>query len=565
MFLQRLRLIFPALALVSSTLFPCALYAQQTSDIDTAPVLDDGVKIQEGTPPASLDVSSSIEELSSDRRIQIDENNTKITIKCNVPDAEVFINGQFEGNTTLTLNGLPEGRYNLRIEKRGYEPRRYRIQVRRGQEETFYIELRKYSGLVTFYADPADAEIYIDGNRTFLTTLPVEEGRHTIEARKFGYTSKSAQIFIFKNTYQIISFTLPEAPFSMSDLKANRSAFNPELPGGLGKIEFTFQVTNRETGIFEITDQEGINIISNTLPVFTTWKQSVSWNGIMSDGKSAGDGIYTAKVTAGAQSLSQKFQVTRSIRMPFATITASGSGIGTLPAAFSYPKDTLALGINGGAVFAEKGKAFYGAPVNMSIAYTPLDFMEISAKGGIIAGHEGYSGTISGAAKFSFSHKGEACDFDWGFLLRAGGASKKPYEPYGADNGAGAGGGLILGIDSSRIYLGLSSEITYKTSTYETEDGHADSVWRNGLALQIKGERFAVGILGAINSSFGRTGLENDERTSNSPEWLRAIDSGFDISIRPFNQAVFINLRADIQIFNEQKYFKAEAGISTLF
>lgn len=564
MFLQRLRRFLPVLLIISSPFALCNLHAQQTEDTDVAPVLDDGVKIEDGIPPANLDVASSIEELQSEKKIQIDEEKTKITIRSNVPDAEVFINGQFEGNTTLILNGLPEGRYNLRVEKRGYEPRRYRIHVRRGEEETFYIELRKYSGLVTFNAEPSDAQIYIDGNRIYFATVPVEEGRHTIEARKFGYTSKFAQIFVFRNTYQIISFTLPQAPFSMSGLKANRSAFNPDLPGRLGRIDFTFQVTNKETGTFEITDQDGNAVTQNTLPEFNTWKQNVIWNGITSKGTAAADGIYTAKVTAGGQSLSHAFQVDRSIRLPFATITPSGSGIGVLPAAFSYPKDTLSIGINGGAAFAEKGKTFYGAPLSFNLSYTPLEFMEISAKCGLIAGHDGYSGTINGAAKFSFAQKGEDCDFDWGFLLRAGGASKKPYEPYGADNGAGVGGGIVMGIDSKSMYLGLSSELTYKTSTYATKDSRADSVWRNGLALQIKGGRFAAGLFGAINSSFGQTGLDNDDRTSDSAKWIRAIDGGFDISMQPFRSAVFISLRGSIQIFKEQKYFKAEAGISTL-
>ena len=65
--------------------------------------------------------------LKSERKSAIASEATKITIKTNVPNSEIFINGNFEGYSTLTLTNLPEGKYNLKVEKKGYRPKRYRI------------------------------------------------------------------------------------------------------------------------------------------------------------------------------------------------------------------------------------------------------------------------------------------------------------------------------------------------------------------------------------------------------------------------------------------------------
>jgi len=39
------------------------------------------------------------------------------TIKTNVSDAYVYLNGNFQGKTPITILNLAEGRYQLRIEK----------------------------------------------------------------------------------------------------------------------------------------------------------------------------------------------------------------------------------------------------------------------------------------------------------------------------------------------------------------------------------------------------------------------------------------------------------------
>ena len=151
---------------------------------------------------------------------------------------------------------------------------------------------------------------------------------------------------------------------------------------------------------------------------------------------------------------------------------------------------------------------------------------------------------------------------DFGFLIRAGGAKNKPFEPYGADNGCGLGGGLVFGLDFNNFYAGISSEFTFATSTFNTKNDNYDKVLRNGICFQLKGQSVSFAIYSALNSSFGTTALENDSRSSNSIEFLRAVDVGFDFQIAL--NSLNLNLRSNAQIFENQTYLKTEAGISML-
>ena len=121
---------------------------------------------QNSMPAANLDTEGEPQILKSEKIQIIKNNRTKITIRSNVNNAAVFLNGQFEGNTDLTINDLPAGRYSLRLEKQGYEPKRYIINVRGGQEETFYVELTKYEGYVTFNSTPENCQISVEDRKS---------------------------------------------------------------------------------------------------------------------------------------------------------------------------------------------------------------------------------------------------------------------------------------------------------------------------------------------------------------------------------------------------------------
>ena len=82
-------------------------------------------------------------ELEAESRDAFDKQSSQITVKANVAKAAVFLNDIFQGVTNLTLTGLREGTYKLRVEKDGFVAENHVIQVESGESLTFFVELRQ--------------------------------------------------------------------------------------------------------------------------------------------------------------------------------------------------------------------------------------------------------------------------------------------------------------------------------------------------------------------------------------------------------------------------------------
>ena len=528
---------------------------------------------QNSMPAANLDAEGEPQILKSEKIQIIKNNKTKITIRSNVNNAAVFLNGQFEGNTDLTINDLPAGRYSLRLEKQGYEPKRYIINVRGGQEETFYVELTKYEGYVTFNSTPENCQISVDGTTISSQTVLLQEGEHTVSARCFGYKEEKQTIYVFRHTYQVVSFKLEEAPFNILNLKTSRSAFNPSLKGTGGRIKFTFYATNRGTATVTIQDRMSNTVGSFELAEFTTWNQSVTWDGRDSRGLICGDGVYTVSVDSGDKHLEQTFTIDSTIKLPSVTLTPGGSGIGSLPQAFRLPESTCILELSGGAVLADidgtvplyredSEGTFYASPLSLGLLYCPLEFLELSFKGALLLGYPKTPGLITGAAKFAFRNRIADGDLDFGFTLRAGRTGAGTWEPYGADTGNGLSIGGLLGWDAGIIYTGFSSEAVWY-STAGTDNEGSDFVWKNGLALQLNTQAVSAGLWGALNSSFGNSRRLNDLRDKN--DWTRAVEAGLDLHIKPFEASFMFNAGVSTLLFEKAEYLKITAGVTVIF
>lgn len=560
------------MGLRSFTVISCLLFVSVSSihpQQETAESLPAGITAEQNSSSWQGNFSSSQTEIFSEhldyeRKNLLPEEKTKIIIKSNVPNAEVFLNGNFEGNTNLTLNNLTPGRYRLRVEKSGYRPKYYRIDIAKGEERTFYIELEKYTGTVTFVTAQEDTAIYADHSQITGNSAILDEGTHTIQAKKFGWKTETASIYVPRNSFQVVTVNLTKADFSISGFRPSKNRFNPSLKGSAGKIKFTFDVSTFEHGIFSVTDSFGNTVTSKNLPYFTTWGQSVTWDGTTDGSKKIPDGQYTATVEAGGQKVSAVFHADSSIKLPQAGITAGGSGLGILPAAFTFPEKTLVWGVDAGAVAALKNKTFCFSPISTFFSYGLSKNAEISARAGIKVSSDDCFAFINSALKVIFSRKNDGFDLNWGFLLRAGADQTEPFFPCGADRGTGLGGGLVFGLDFAHFFAGISSEFTFAPSTFDTKNGKYDKVLRNGLSLQLKGQAGAFAIYGAVNTSWGTTGLAGDDRSSNSAEPVRAVDAGFELKI-PATDTLHANLRANAQIFKNQTYFSSEAGISILF
>jgi hypothetical protein len=98
-----------------------------------------------------------------------------------------------------------------------------------------------------------------------------------------------------------MSVLLQPAEFSISSFSVPKPGINPDNPGLLGILELNFFVTGPGTGELRVRDAGSAEVFTETLPDFTTWDQSLSWNVRDASGNALPDGTYVLAVTARGQ------------------------------------------------------------------------------------------------------------------------------------------------------------------------------------------------------------------------------------------------------------------------
>jgi formylglycine-generating enzyme required for sulfatase activity len=103
--------------------------------------------------------------------------------------AAVRVDGEFRGETPLELEVTPGHPHALRLTKAGHEPAEASVEMGLGEERALSLVLPPRLGDVQVTADPADAEIVVDGEVRGRAgqTLKLTAAAHEIEVRRSGY------------------------------------------------------------------------------------------------------------------------------------------------------------------------------------------------------------------------------------------------------------------------------------------------------------------------------------------------------------------------------------------
>ncbi len=398
-----------------------------------------------------------------------------LDIRTNVSAAEIYLNNVFKGNAPLVLENTVPGSYILRIEKKGYYTQEFECDFEGGTKYIILAQLEAITGVLHVRVDEPGAELYVDGNKTGETfrcfslgsakppqaknasytyseqngesgcewTLKVSEGSHTVEVKKFGKKSESANVYVFRGTSVNLDFHLQDADFELTSFSAGKKRFNPYNPGALGLCRFYFSVTAEGDGELEIYDASDRIIYRRRVGPFTRENQECPWDGRAENGEVVKDGTYTARIKArgetgvqGGESLSfsatKEIPVTidRSLFYPLIAAAADGSASGTVPSVRLMPKGGIYCAFSAGGGFSFGGtkggsqtvpQGFISAPLFYSFAYTPLRFLELSCGIGTEIRPSSQSPFIvQAAAKLSRNAK----PFYYGFLVRYGYSSK---------------------------------------------------------------------------------------------------------------------------------------------
>jgi hypothetical protein len=122
----------------------------------------------------------------------------RITVASVPSNAEIYLNGEFAGNTRKTLEEVVPGTYDIVIKKTGYDDWTGRVDVVAGKISDVVADLSLSKVPISVQTVPEDAGVFIDGVFSGTTPLeiPAEQGIHTIRIEKFGHERIETEVDI---------------------------------------------------------------------------------------------------------------------------------------------------------------------------------------------------------------------------------------------------------------------------------------------------------------------------------------------------------------------------------
>ncbi len=243
-----------------------------------------------------------------------------ISVRSTPSGASVYLDGNYQGTTPMTISGVVKGGHMVELEKSGYYEWSGQVTVYAGQTTSVSQILNQIpnpsTGTISVSSTPGGAYIYLDGAYEGVTPYSgsyiiqnVESGSHTISARLSGYQTSTVQTTVQGGG--VATVTMPLTPVSTTTTG-------------------TLDITSNPTGanVYINNEYRGIAPLSLTLD---TGEYSVKFS---LTGYT--DSTVSATVNAGATSTVQGSLV------PSSSPTQTGVGI------FSI----IAAGIIGAAAFA---------------------------------------------------------------------------------------------------------------------------------------------------------------------------------------------------------------------
>jgi hypothetical protein len=304
------------------------------------------------------------------------------------PDgAEVFLNGNLMGKTPLVIEKLEKGRYQIEINKSGYEIVVTWIDYP-GDSMLFQTALVRITGYLRLSVSPPGSLVFVEGESVDQGLLELPIGSYNVLARAFGYGDQRAKIVIFPRSTTSLDIALLTVAFSISRLSALRTTLNPDDPGLLGYLEVSFGVTGPGTGEIAVIDSSSNTVYRRPLPPFTTWDYTFTWDLRGSDNQPLPDGEYRLVLSGigsdnGAQAADElNFRVDRSGRKTLRTLWSGSSGLMYAPSADVLPDGGIHMSLIGTAGLI--GTPLFRAPVQLSMRIGVGGSLEIDLQTGMI-------------------------------------------------------------------------------------------------------------------------------------------------------------------------------------
>ena len=402
-----------------------------------------------------------------------------VIIKANV-EAEVYISGKYAGKTPYATADLSQSYYSVELRKDGYDTIKCKIYPRRRYTYTYNFVMQKTCGYINVKNYPSGSYVYIDGSRQSSFPYEVYPGSYTVKVRKFGYEDFEERIYVDNHKTVTVNAALKTAPFKISNFKISKNQINPDYTSGIGKVTFSFDVTNDGSAVLSVNDRYGNEVWCHEYNSFSTWEQSITWNGTGSYGERLPDGQYTVNLYSFDFDESYTIKINRSLIYPLSVFTPSGSGIGSLPCAFGDGINYVKLFVNFGPLINMNGSSvsIYSLPVSTGMIIDFAHYYELSGSVGVGAATSSdvTNGKNPILASGSFKRNfviplGGGAKVDFAGLIDYNFCSIHGYAPLGTDIGKGLGLGVAAAFETKTAYFGVSGEYSFaKTSSASNMD-----------------------------------------------------------------------------------------------
>ncbi|MCF0242347.1 MAG: PEGA domain-containing protein [Treponema sp.] len=514
------------------------------------------------------------------------ERDTCIIIKTNVSNAEVYINGNYQGYTKLTLKNLRPGRYKLKLCKEYYCDISTWIEVRAGVAITYEFSLTPIEGTIRLKNIPSDAYVYIDDSEVSnYSKFNMIMGEHTLKIRRFNYEDIDEDFYLpGYGTVEIDPEFIP-CSFSAWGFTIDKYTINPDYYGAVGRTGISFSVSATGSAELYISPQgHDENVIYYKFPTFTYWNQSYEWDGKDHEGNDLPDGdydviIYLTDTEDNTYFFEDTITINHRLVFPLLSATLSGLGAGHLPAIDPNGMRQYMVSLQGGPSFlniTSKGNSefdrvdcalsFHGVPFeNFEFGVNFLYFQKKDDRhGSFLSTDAKVFDSIKIKDKTYFSY---GATFHWGGLL---GFSEKfssldtaKIFP-GVDNGCGLGLGGMAGFSSDWYSLTASGQ--YRAFCYTGSLKENANLLEAGLVISMKPVNvFSINLYGSYNFSFGN---KSAFLISSSGSYaLSVVSYGGEMNLLTGRGMVMLTVGfgADTCLDFSKTNSKAKVGISLIF
>jgi formylglycine-generating enzyme required for sulfatase activity len=165
--------------------------------------------------------------------------------------AAVSVDGEYRGQTPLTVRLPPRRAHNLTLTKPGYDMIEQEVSVAADSGGTLTLEMVARMGIVELISEPANSEVWVDGEQRGVTPieLTLSALSHNIVIRLNGYAEQSDEVTPRPGYPLIIDVTLEELDTTTG------SGYARQIQTSLGQAlalvppgEFTMGSSRREQG-----------------------------------------------------------------------------------------------------------------------------------------------------------------------------------------------------------------------------------------------------------------------------------------------------------------------------